>query len=220
MDQVMAGHGFSATEYFLYIKDHVKAPIRDRILTYFLVTRGASGNREMDGLVAYLYDKTTDQTCKKMLHLLVNRARGNIAYSFSLPDVNGNLVSLDNLKGKVVLIDFWYAACGPCQKYYQNVVNPVHHQFLEYSDVVFVSICTDRYDVFKKVVQNGNFTSSDAINLYTDNQGFEHKILKNYGIISFPFPIVVGKDGTIRATGSALRTKEGLIEAIELARAQ
>ena len=68
-------------------------------------------------------------------------APGQPAPDFSFPDMDGNMVSLEDLRGKYVYIDIWATYCSPCRAeipYLQKL-----EEKLKDKNIYFVSISVD-----------------------------------------------------------------------------
>lgn len=138
---------------------------------------------------------------------------GQVAPNFEAPTPEGKMVALDDLKGKVTVIDFWAAWCGPCRRENPNVVkiyNKYHNQGLE---IVGVSLDGSRAQ------KNPKQTWLDAIEAdklawtqVSNLQHFNEPVAKLYNISAIPATYILDKDGKIAAKnlrGRALELKVG-----------
>ncbi|UYQ94811.1 TlpA family protein disulfide reductase [Chitinophaga horti] len=186
---------------YKYIQQHNKGILRDKAITAYFLESG----RNISDLKAQLDDAlsfTKDPFC---VNLLKETARistaGMPAFNFSLPDTAGKIVTLADLKGKTVFVDFWYTGCGACSGFYKSSLSKVEAALLNNPDVVFVTISVDKNrNTWINSVRKDEYTSAgkaNVINLYTAGQGPDHDLVKWYKVKGYPHQLLIGKDGRI-----------------------
>jgi cytochrome oxidase Cu insertion factor (SCO1/SenC/PrrC family) len=106
-----------------------------------------------------------------------------------LNDSEGKIVNLKTLKGKVILLDFWYTSCGPCILGIPET-NELAKRFPK--DFLVVSVCIGCDSAkWKAVIQSFQYT---GLHLWD----IESKGLQQYfNIHSFPSFALLNKDGQI-----------------------
>ena len=91
-----------------------------------------------------LQNVVTDTTSINHIAHKIDRIKslspGKSAPNFSFPDVNGNLVSLMDLKGKYLYIDIWATWCGPCIREFPKL-KELEEEFGD--EIAFMSISVD-----------------------------------------------------------------------------
>jgi len=120
--------------------------------------------------------------------------------------VNGDLVDLTKMRGKVVLIDFWATWCPPCREEVPNVVaayKKFHDQGFE---IVGISLDKDKakLDAFTK--EHGMVWPQ-----FFDGQGWNNKISSEFGIDSIPAMWLFDKNGKF-VTADAREDLEAQVE--------
>jgi len=148
---------------------------------------------------------------EKTLAAIEKTKPGTVAPTFNYPDINGNMVSSESLKGKVVYIDVWATWCGPCKgeiPSLKKMETELHDQ-----PIAFVSISIDDDKAaWEKMVKDDEL---QGYQLFAEN-AWNSDIANAYAIRGIPRFIMVDKEGKI-VNANATRpsnpeTKEKLLE--------
>ncbi|MGK9121079.1 TlpA family protein disulfide reductase [Olivibacter jilunii] len=124
-------------------------------------------------------------------------ASGEEAYDFTLTGLNGRPVRLSDLKGKLLVMHFWFNGCGGCS-ILKGQMEPIISRFKDDSRVCFIAVNVDKSaDRWEKGIDLGIYTSNHDINVFTSGMGYDHPLLKHYNFTSFPSMLLIDKSGNL-----------------------
>lgn len=147
----------------------------------------------------------TSQQIQSKISAMSLLAIGSAPPPISLPTPEGPNFGLEDLKGKVVLIDFWASWCRPCRAENPNVVK----MYAKYHEAGFdiLSVSLDRQKpAWENAIKQDNMTWHHV----SDLKFWQCKAAKDYNVSSIPQTFLLDRDGNILAKnlrGEALGQK-------------
>lgn len=122
-------------------------------------------------------------------------AIGSMAPDLAFPNPEGKILKLSDLRGKVVLLDFWAAWCRPCRMENPNVVKDYHKYHDKGFEVYSVSLDKDKNSWLKAIQDDGLIWPNHV----SDLKYWSSEAAAIYGVTSIPATFLIGKDGRIIA---------------------
>jgi len=115
---------------------------------------------------------------------------GQLAPDFTLSDLNGRSYTLSELRGKVVIVNFWATWCPPCRAEMPSMERL--YQELSGQGLVLLAINVEKDG--RRTVKQFLTSNPHSFPVLLDDQETAQRL---YGVNRFPESFIVRKDGVV-----------------------
>ncbi|KAB8153607.1 redoxin domain-containing protein [Kordia sp. TARA_039_SRF] len=131
---------------------------------------------------------------------LLRSSIGSVATNFTAPNPEGKMVSLNDIKGKVTVIDFWAAWCGPCRRENPNLVKIYNKYHKDGLEIIGVSLDgRPNQDNPKEAWVNAIKTDGLPWHQVSNLDGGRDAIARTYNVRTIPATFILNEKGEIVA---------------------
>lgn len=134
---------------------------------------------------------------------------GNPAYSFELESFEKGLISLDEFKGKVVILNFWHLRCGSCWAEIPSL-NMLVKKYKD--DLVIISITRDNIEDLNKAlipVEEGYKIKNENLSVKYINYVIipeAQDLIEKYKVSYYPINFIIDQEGVLVKSLRFVRT--------------
>lgn len=175
---------------------------------YFMVDNGIQSSESANHpLATQFHDYVTNikqamERARLSEEAKQNMRVGSFAPAINLPDPNGKIRSLSDLRGKIVLVDFWASWCKPCRMNNPHLVD----MYAKYADKGFdiFSVGLDGLDEqslprqeWRNAIEQDKLTWENHV---SDLKGWKSEVVLHYGVQGIPFTVLLDREGKILGT--------------------
>lgn len=133
---------------------------------------------------------------------------GKLFGKFKTTDMYGNKINTSELKGKTVVLNFWFINCPPCRAEIPHL-NKLVEKYKDDKNIVFLAVALDDASEIE------TFLKSIPFSYQIIDKG--RWIATNFSINSYPTNVVIDKEGIVRfhSTGYSLQLPYWIEKTIE-----
>jgi peroxiredoxin len=174
---------------------HGSDVIKDVLKKDYVKSKGNENG--YDQYIASLESAAKDKAKADLVKTMINQP----APTFALKDLDGKTIALADLKGKIVIVDFWATWCGPCKASFPGMQLAIN-KYKDDPNVKFLFIdCWENSNNYLDGVKKFIADNKYSFNVLIDEKGEDgrqSKVVSTYKVEGIPTKFIIDKNGNIR----------------------
>ena len=184
----------------LSVQKNMVETYKDQVFAPFMIYWEMKANLSLDELKAWrqkIDPKLNNHPYTKQLDEYIRLAAfgvGSVMPNFTLKTPDGKDISLNDFKGKYVLVDFWASWCGPCLREMPNVVKLYKECKGKNFEIFGVSL-DNKKDAWEKAIKANGMKWPQG----SDLKGWGSEPARLCNVSAIPFTVLIDPEGEVIA---------------------